>query len=203
MKRRLLLTLAVLLPLAACDSSDPEDGGGSDGSPLALGTFEASVDVGGDELDLSGEATTVAPSDSLFFFSSILLGDAADRLPTEAEPLARSIYFLRTDDEPFTEGAFSLGRPDFSGTAIIGGYTEVEYLGPSSNPLMRDSTAFRVYTADSGELVIEEVTGDGIAGRFSFSGIGYEETEDGRIPLGSATAEGRFNARFVASSIGR
>ncbi len=166
---QLLLALAVLLPLAACDSSEPD-------SPLpTAGTFRAAVEVDGDARALVGTAFVLDYGDG----GGVLAGLQIDLREGNVGAFpSRQISFRFDPDVALEPGTYPFGE----GEPVEALYSE---RGRS------DGLGF--YPAGDGTLTVEAVTDRAVRGQFDFTATAELYTRDGLV-TSTVEAEGSFEA---------
>lgn len=167
---RLLFTLLLVLPIAACDSDGDGDGNGNGGN---IGS--ATVTVTGDVQDsYSGSAFfTVDPDDTDIDFGLALFDGA---IATAGQ--GRFVAIGGEGDRP-AAGTYPLN----TGTSVYGG----AYANFTSQ------TNFRSVVAESGTLTITTSSSTRLAGSISFTGSVVTQTGTS----GTASVEATFDAEFV------
>jgi hypothetical protein len=171
---RLLFTLLLVLPLAACDSDSDGDGdgdGGGNGPNIGSSTVTVTGDV---QASYSGSAFfTVDPDDSDVDFGLALFEGA---ITTAGQ--GRFVAIGGEGSRPAV-GSYPLD----TGSSVYGGaYAD-----------FTDQTNFRSVVAESGTLTITSSSSDRIAGSISFTGSVVTQSGIG----GTASVEATFNAEFV------
>ncbi len=175
---RLLVTLFLLLPLAACDSNDG-DGDGDGGGGGSIGSASITVS-GGISSSFDGSAAFGVAEDGTSFSIGIFEG----ALPTSGNVTGELIGIGRNGDRPAV-GTYAF-NPTTTGADFVGAY-----ISDVANP-----TSGSFVSSASGTLTITSSSSDRVAGSFSFSGQGLSGTGG---PLGTVTVSGDFSAEFASN----
>ncbi|MEP0548731.1 MAG: hypothetical protein ABJF88_17480 [Rhodothermales bacterium] len=174
---RLLFTLLLVLPLAACDSDGDGDGDG-DGNGNGTNIGSSSVTVsGGFSSSFDGSAVFGVAEDG----SSFSIGIFEGALPTSGNLNGELVAFGRNGDRP-SPGTYSFDPSDMDFTAA--------YVSDFAN-----TTSGTFLGSSSGTLTITSSSSDRVAGSFTFTG----QAISGGGPVGAVTVAGTFSAEFATN----
>lgn len=183
-RAQLLLLAALLLPLAACDSSGSNDD-------------EPAVDDGRVNVSISGEATgsfdgfayfyeyTDPDTDNTFF--GLLLSNTDTESPST---MAEFVTIVRQSSRPGT-GTYSFADLDTDlGMDDLPSDLFVAIVSSAST----DKEVFSFYVSNGGSLTIDRSSDEEVMGSFEINATGIRVVDGGQTEEVDITVEGTFNA---------
>ncbi len=181
----LLLGLALTLSLTACDSSDDDDdNGGGPGGGGNLGSYSATL--GGDlSGSISGNAFFSVVEDEEVPGGRVFVLWLIDGPLSGTSATGEYVSFVRYSDRPGT-GAHPIGQDLEDGDDTIAAYFN-----------MQNQSAGVMFVSESGALTLTTSSSNRVAGSFTFTGTGFDMSNQQEPQQITGSINGTFDAVYV------